>query len=350
MRGAALIVVVAWHAFLTVVPEDPTPAQHVVILVLGPAARLALLSFILLSGYLLGRHWDGDLRRFLLRRCWRILPPYWVALTVTILAMLLLGLRHPGGTHWDTGLPLTLSRSVIDYLLLSDIAGQIPLSHPLWTVPVEFHLYLLAPLIVLLRRQTVVLATGLGVAVLLTLLAPGFIAPHFVLAFMAAFWLGRHRQTAPPRVLPLVVPIALAFLVLAAVALTSDLSTSALRYLLVDSAAATPFLAWLIAEDLRSRAALQPLRSALAGNPLRWLGVRSYSIYLVHAVALELLWRAGVDDLAVSETTAILLMCAAGLVVSVAAGTALFRAVELPTTIRAAAVRRRIPRPAEEGV
>lgn len=340
IRGVALILVVSWHAVLTVVPSDPTPAQHVVMLPLGIAARLSLLSFIVLSGYLLGRHWDGDLRRFLVRRCWRILPPYWVAVLLTVAAMVLLGLRHAQGTHWDSSLPFTWDRSLATFFLVTDVAGMNPINHPLWTVPVEFHLYLLAPLIVLLKPVRSVLLVGVAGTLAIALLAPGFIAPHFVLAFMASFWLGVRRpgSLGGLRSLALIGSFGLVALV---VLLGADLSRSATRYLVVDCLVAPVLLLWMLRGDVG--AAPSRLRSALARRPLVWLGVRSYSIYLLHAVVLELVWRAGVDELG-GETLALVAMCLLGFVASIGVGHLLFRSVEAPTTARSAAVRRTLPR------
>ncbi|WP_165807061.1 acyltransferase family protein [Nocardioides currus] len=342
IRGVALVVVVVWHAVLTVVPADPTPVQHALMLPLGVAARLSLLSFIVLSGFLLGRHWDGDLRRFTLRRCWRILPPYWIAVLLTIAAMAWLGLAEPHGSHWDTGLPFTPERTWATLLLVTDLAGMVPISHPLWTVPVELHLYLLAPLVVLFRREATVLVAGVLGTLAIAFLAPGFIAPHFVLAFMAAFWSGVRRQR-PLEVTPAFAgAIGASFLLVAgAVLLLGDLSSSATRYLVVDCVVAPVLLLWILRGDLVGGPSA--LRDLLARRGPQRLGSRSYSTYLLHAVALELVWRAGVDEVP-GETAALVVMCLLGLLASLVAGELLFRAVEAPCTARAASVRRTLPR------
>ncbi|UUZ57633.1 acyltransferase family protein [Nocardioides sp. B-3] len=203
-----MVFIVLWHTLLTVIPQDPTPPWSRFFPALGGLSQAAVLSFIVLSGYLPGRHWrPGDpgteTRRYLLRRSWRLLPPYWFVVTLTILAMLLPGLRHPGGSHWDVGLPMTWTNTALNYLLLTDFAGISPYSHPMWSVPVEFHLYLLAPLVVLVRRRAVTLALGTVLTLGIAFAAPGFIAPFFALAFVSAFWdrsaaPGAHGHRHPP--------------------------------------------------------------------------------------------------------------------------------------------------------
>jgi peptidoglycan/LPS O-acetylase OafA/YrhL len=209
-------------------------------------------------------------------------------------------------------------------------------------VPVELHLYLLAPLIVLFRRERMLLAAGVAGSLAIALLAPGFIAPHFVLAFMASFWLGVRRQRPLDDTRTLAVGVGASFLLVAAVVLlVGDLSQSATRYLVVDCLVAPVLLLWILKGDVIGGPSR--LRSVLAHGALAWLGIRSYSIYLLHAVALELVWRAGVDRLS-GETLAIVAMCLLGFVASVLVGQAVFLTVEAPSAARSARVRRTLPR------
>lgn len=341
VRGIAATVVVVWHAVLTVVPSDPTPGQHVVMLGLGVGARWAVLLFIMLSGYLLGQRWDGDTARFLIRRCWRILPPYWVAALLTLAAMVFLGLREPSGSHWDSNLPLTAERVVTTFLLITDVRDVVPLSHPLWTVPVEFHLYLLAPLVALVRRRHLVLVLATLGALVLVVLAPWFIAPHFVLAFAAAFWVGQHRADAQRVPMAVTATVTVAFATICAVALLDgEMSVSAQRYLVADSLL-TPLVVLVMLRGDSGKRLAAP-RRFLSHGVTYWLGQRSYSVYLMHAVVLELVWRAGVDELP-HENAAIVTMVLLGLLASYAVGAVVYRFVEGPTARRASRVRRTVP-------
>ncbi len=345
LRAVSCLVVVVWHGVLTLIPDDPTADQRVFILPMAVTAREAVTVFICLSGLLLGRHWR-DARRgrsylhatkvYAQRRLTRLIPPYWAALTVVIACMLTFGLDRPGGTHWDTGLPLTWDRVVTNYAMVTDLALQVPLSHQLWTVPTELHLYLLGPLVVLLLpRRWVVLLFGAAVVVALVVLLPKYHAPYFPFAFVAAFWLGTQRQTRDhaslSEILRLCLPIGLVSGTLLVVAVASGtLGSSQLNYFAAD-ALVTPLLCiWLAHADMgRSRDLLVRTCEARA---LQWVGHRSYSIYLIHAVALELLWRGAFRPIGTTDAPlAVVTFCLVGTVVSVLAGWALFVAVEQPS-------------------
>ena len=123
--------------------------------------------------------------------------------------------------------------------------------------------------------------------------------------------------------------------------LVGDLTGSATRYLVVDCLVAPVLLLWILRGDVTGGPSL--LRDLLARPVFAWLGARSYSVYLVHAVVLELVWRVGVDNLP-SENAAIVVMCLLGFAASLLIGQLLFVAVEAPSTARSAAVRRTLPR------
>ncbi|EON22770.1 acetyltransferase [Nocardioides sp. CF8] len=360
MRALAMLVVLVWHTLLTVAPDEPTAPWAWVITPFGGVAHAAVLTFIVLSGYLLGRHWrPGELRteslHYLLRRGWRLLPPYWVVVTLTVVAMLVLGLRNPGGTHWDVGLPMTWGNTALNYLLLTDLAGTTPYNHPLWTVPVEFHLYFLAPLLVLVRRRAAALVVGAVLTLAVAFAAPGFVAPFFALAFAAAFWTGHHRQSLSAadtrRALRVVLPGAVVGLLVAvAVVVAGDLSQGGVRFLVLDAVATPLLIGWLLVSDLSGGAGRT--HALLSSGPLRWTGARSYSTYLVHALVIEILWRFAVEPIGLAGDAApfgVLLVLAAPL--SLVAGKLLHQWVELPSARRSAAVGTRsdrLPAPSKD--
>lgn len=346
VRALAMLVVLVWHALLTVVPDDPDRPWSWLITPLGGVSHGAVLTFIVLSGYLLGRHWgSGELRAetqaYLLRRCWRLLPPYWFVVTLTIVAMLTLGLRHPGGSHWDVGLPMTWANTALNYLLLTDVAGTSPYNHPLWTVPVEFHLYFLAPVLVLVRRRAAVLAVGSLVTLVVAFAAPGFIAPFFGLAFATAFGTGRHRRQLTPdarRVVRAVLPGAAVGLAVAGVIVVAgDLTQGGNRFLVLDAVATPMLIGWLLVSDVAVRTRWS--HRLLASGPLRWAGRRSYSIYLVHALVIEIVWRFAVEPIGVAGDAGPLgMLLVLAVPPTLVVGSLVFHWVELPSARRSAAV------------
>ena len=97
MRGAAAMFVVLHHTWLSAWPAFPRDT--------GPAwlgwllyGHLAVAVFIVVSGFSLslapvnrGDTLSGGTRRFIRRRAWRIIPPYWAALILsTIVSWLIL--------------------------------------------------------------------------------------------------------------------------------------------------------------------------------------------------------------------------------------------------------------------
>ena len=118
-------------------------------------AHLAVTLFILLSGFCLMlpvvREGQAEpARSFFRRRCRRILPPYFAALLLSV--PIWIGSHHP---H-----PGPLVRDVVGHvLLLQDVFipgyvwDEYSLNPPLWSIAVEWHVYLFFPLLVLLWRR-----------------------------------------------------------------------------------------------------------------------------------------------------------------------------------------------------
>lgn len=347
VRGVCAVIVIGYHALLTPLPDGLPGNGQLFVQALGLAGHTAVLVFVAMSGYLLGRSWQRRMlteplvettRDFLVRRSWRILPSYWVAVLLTIAAMLVLGLDEPEGTHWDTGLPFSWGKAVLDLLLLSDFAGQVPLSHPLWTVPVEFHLYFTVPLIALLRGRAAVTALGVVGSLAIVVLAPGFAAPFFFFAFVVSYWVGgQSRQTDRPALRQVLGPLVVVAVVMTVAAVVfGDLHEGPRRYLMTDTVAWALVLGWLYCRDDGRNVERGRLDIRLLSHPaLVWLGNRSFSFYLVHALMLELAWRFAVVPLGVPGAGLQWLAVAVlGFALSALGAEVLWRTVEKPTMLR----------------
>lgn len=328
MRGFAAAGVVAVHATVFgVYAAEPGiaggPVQGTIdrygalgqVLISGAAG---VLLFFVLSGYLLSRpfvrSWvDGEpfpsIPRYLRNRLLRILPAYWIVLTVSLLAFGALGASR---------------RQVAETYLLDVDWLTVPINAYLgqaWTLSVEMRFYLLLPLAGLLllgvrrlggRRLPrsariwllVVTALGLGLwsatgsdapsAFRLTFATAAYgFAPGVALAAIEQLPLRRLLAWRRTGVVALAcggagLPLWLYPPALAAVARAVHVSPLVLQAL----------VGWLLVGSLLvAQWSGQRLPRAV-DNPLtRWGGSRSYGIYLVHMPVVHWLLPGAVGDL-----------------------------------------------------
>lgn len=181
LRGLAALYVVLFHLTASRYLVDVSGAR----LPLPPPLRLftawmqyghyAVAVFIVLSGYSLmmpvARSQDGKLRGgwagYLKRRAWRILPPYYVALLLSLFCLILA--KHGEGMSWGA----VGSHLLLVHNLHPD--WNMAVNIPLWSVATEWDIYFLFPLLLLpLWRRW-----GSG-AVVLGAFGIGWL-PHFLL-------------------------------------------------------------------------------------------------------------------------------------------------------------------------
>jgi exopolysaccharide production protein ExoZ len=213
--------------------------------------------------------------RFLLQRASRIYPPYWVYLTLVLMTELLRRTRP------DLGY-LLRSYSLVPVL---DSAGKLrPLLGVGWTLSYELYFYALFALALHLPLRTglTLLVTALGaITALASLLDPRsaagmFLSDSIVVEFGAGVVIGvvSDRLRRIPRAL------AVAAIILGAVAAGQSIQMNGARGLLWGGPAALIVLG-TVALDRGDRSSVP-----------RWmvrLGDSSYSLYLMHPVALTLL-------------------------------------------------------------
>ncbi|MFI5429209.1 hypothetical protein [Aeromicrobium sp. UC242_57] len=96
--------------------------------------------------------------------------------------------------------------------------------------------------------------------------------------------------------------VAVSLLLAVVVIVFAPLPQSPGRYFVLDAVVSPLFLAWIFHADVTGSQSF--LIRILSWRWLRWLGQRSYSHYLVHAVVLEMLWRFAVRPLDLSGDTA----------------------------------------------
>ncbi len=173
IRGLAALFVVFHHCWLLSFPGYPsnTGPWWLGWLVYG---HFAVVIFIVLSGFSLSiaparSRWQlRSVREFARRRAWRILPPYWAALAFS-LAVAWWIVAQPG-TDEPTG------KSVAVYgFLVQDLFGSPSPNGAFWSIAIEAQLYLLFPLLLLVRRRwgaAVMLASITAIVVMTAALSP----------------------------------------------------------------------------------------------------------------------------------------------------------------------------------
>lgn len=161
LRGVAALYVVLGH-FCSMVDPDALHGKSIappwLQVLMAPFwyGHLAVASFIILSGFCLqislfnGK--DGrihDLKRFYIRRAWRILPPYYAALVFSIVISLLVT-SHQTGAPFDQYVPVTWTNVAAHVFMVHNLSADwmYKLNGVMWSIAIEAQLYLLFPLLV----------------------------------------------------------------------------------------------------------------------------------------------------------------------------------------------------------
>ena len=293
MRGFAALYVLLGHCWLLSYPGFPT--NH------GPYwtsslifGHLAVVFFLVVSGFSLavgparaGWTLRGGVRLFARRRAWRILPPYWAALAFSlVVAWTIVPQPHSASP--------TAGTVAVYGLMLQDVAVAPTPNGTFWSIAVECELYVVFPLLLLLRRRLggpamVALATlpvvALGLLVPRVASVPpvdklSWLTPQ--LAPLFAFGLaGAGIVAARDRIRRLPWPwlAALAAAPVLVVMIGAGTVWTVRHYFWIDLALGPALVLLLVGVSTGRPAALVRL---LDTGPVKGLGRFSYSLYLVH--------------------------------------------------------------------
>lgn len=305
IRGLAAVVVVLYHAWLfTGLSGQAVSSGQLAVprLIIGHG-YLGVPVFIVLSGYVLmlpmarnGTNWySKGFGNYIFRRGKRILPPYYAALALTLALIAAIPLlRAAHNTQWDSKIPVTWGGVVSHLFMLQDVShGWIEqINGPMWSVAVEFQIYFLMPLILLLWRFLGAwAAVGITVAVSVVpgVLGVAAFAHPWLLGLFAVGMLAARLTFVRPPARRWLEPAALAAgLVVVAVAYREFPAVRAHGWLLelVIGCLTAAALVWL------GRLAVAGRGNAVTGffgsRPMLFLGLTSYSIYLVHSPLIGL--------------------------------------------------------------
>ncbi|BFU43209.1 hypothetical protein KRMM14A1004_14460 [Krasilnikovia sp. MM14-A1004] len=326
---------VLFHCWLLTFPGFPANS--------GPAwlgwlmyGRLAVVFFLALSGFSLAlpaaaAGWRlSSLTRFARRRAWRILPPYWAALAISlVIAVTVVPASHFGP---PTG------RTVVVYgLMLQDLLVAPTPNGSFWSIAVEAELYVIFPLLVLLhRRLGAVGVLALGVVPVVTVglwagtpveglnhlalnLAPVFVAGMVAAGVVTA---GEQVRRIPWHWLSLLAGVP----VLALIVLRGSVWTVN-HFFWVDLAVAPSMVLFTMAVAV-GRPPI--LRRLLDSAPVRTLGSVSYSLYLINMPIVMVVSRKVAAPYAGSGMRAFLVTLLLAAPLSVLSAWLFAKAFELP--------------------
>jgi peptidoglycan/LPS O-acetylase OafA/YrhL len=290
VRGLAALFVVFHHCYLfafTGYPQNDGPFWAAWMFY----GHFAVAVFIVLSGFSLAispvqSDWQlGGVRRFLKRRAFRILPPYWAALVFSLLIAWFVVPQQGEGTP-------NLKTVVVEGLLLQDVTHAPTANGAFWSIAVEAQLYFVFPLMLLVVRRLnglAMIAAMTTIVVSVGVLAPHVFAVHQLLRFtpqfaalFAAGVLAAGVLRAAPRWRDLPwhwLAFATAVPVIALMAWRGSVWTVD-NFFWVDLALG-PAIGCLLAAISTGRPV--PFVRVLNTRPMRSLGRFSYSLYLVHA-------------------------------------------------------------------
>lgn len=325
LRACAALYVVLGHAWLQTWPHF-TPDERPVGLTLRLTGWLnygifAVVFFIAISGFCLmlpvlaneGTLGLGGARRFFLRRARRILPPYYMALLLSII-LVATCLHQLTQSIFDVSLPMNKA-GIISHLLLvhnlNDVTSN-QINLPLWSIAVECQIYLLFPILVAMRRRfgmPAVLAATYMVSVTVQSYVEHTTWWGLKPEFLFIFALGMYAAEAafgPKRKAFIWIGFA------AAIGMLILFRTEALTKL-----GLTEFVVGVLAMCMLVVCAQwphNPIARLVSIKPLAQIGLFSYSLYLIHFPVQQVIWLYVVLPRHLGKTATFLVMATAGTV------------------------------------
>lgn len=313
--------------------------------------------FIVLSGFCLmlpvirnnGKIKGGTVN-FFKKRFRRILPSYYLAMTLSLLLILTL-IGNPTGTHWDISIPVSIKDIITHLFLIQDIFREtaLKINHAFWSISVEWRIYFLFPLLIALWKRFGALAVT-GSALILSFmlyfvlylsfhflapssfnLTPWGICPHYIglltlgmlsaeIAFSKKSDFAVLRKKLPSKTIALL---------LAAISLViyDTLMRSAYLWVITDLIAGIGFSCLLIAASSSHKGLFFDV---LAWKPLVFIGGFSYSLYLIHAPLLQIISQYLLEPLGLATWMSSFILCLVGIPVIIGCSYLFFLLFERP--------------------
>ncbi len=250
---------------------------------------------------------NGQMRvtsfQFFKRRARRILPPYYLAMAVSLFLIFTI-ISKKTGTHWDVSIPVGFKDVLTHLLLLQDIFPDTSatINPTFWSISVEWRIYFLFPLIVLAWNRygsfwTSLLAVLGSLSIQFLLrdssffnFSPWGICPHFVGLFTLGCLAADISFSPQPSIYALPKKLSWNIItilgtgVLFIVSCRGFLLSQSILWPLQDLIMGIWSSCLLISLTLQKESFL---RRILSWKPLPFCGTFAYSIYLIHAPLLQ---------------------------------------------------------------
>lgn len=299
IRAVLALYVMGHHAWYTAHDRDPAGiSPWFYFLAHG---YFAVVFFIVLSGFcltlpLLKTNFslpDGA-GRFFQRRAWRILPPYYFALFLS-LALIYAFIHERTGTRWDWSLPVTWYNFIVHMLLVQNLVPGTgsKINYVLWSISLEWQIYFYFPLMLWCWRKIGPMGTVVGVLVLskvAEVVFDEFVEVQSSISFTGFFALGMFACYA---------------------SYSTEEASAKFRKVWWGWIAAIFGLMFLVLLPREHRPGIELVFACFAAssliflslNPAGWLhraldfkplvfvGGFSYSLYLIHAPLLQMIWQ-----------------------------------------------------------
>jgi peptidoglycan/LPS O-acetylase OafA/YrhL len=348
MRALAALVVYLNHAHAQVTAGDVyrlrspwSLASYSMV-----AGHLSVTVFIVISGFCLtlpvisnGGELRGGVWGFLKRRARRILPPYYAAVALCLFLIWTV-IGKPTGSLWDYPIRVDPAAIFNHLILIQDLFSTSLINYVFWSIAVEWHIYFVVPLLVLLWRRFGATAVVLGCLAFgyglrfafsdtrLTRAHPQFLG-MFALGMLAAY---AARGTEPRfqrlrSAVPWSALAGVAFMTAVGLTLYWGIALAETRFHWLDVPVGIMTMAALVAA---SRPGSNVLGNVFSWPPLVAIGTFSYSFYLIHAPLLQLLWQYVLVPLRLSLEAMLTSLLTVGFAVVALISYGFFRLFEAP--------------------
>jgi peptidoglycan/LPS O-acetylase OafA/YrhL len=323
LRAFAAIYVVLGHAWLQTWPQ-PTQRPEGWQLHLTSWLNygiFAVVFFIAISGFCLmlpvlaneGTFGSRGASGFFIRRARRILPPYYMALLLSII-LVATCLNRVTHSIFDVSLPMTKAGIVSHLLLIHNLNDKTAnnINLPLWSIAVECQIYLLFPILVVIRKRFGMSAVLAG-TYLLSIAIQSYVQntsywglkPLFLFVFALGMYAAEVVALAGPQRRGFIWIGCFSAALMFALFQRDSLTRLGLTEIVVG----------IVAMCLLIVCAQWPgnLIGRLASSAIiSKIGTFSYSLYLVHFPVQQLIWLYLVQPLHLGKFTTFLLMATVG--------------------------------------